>query len=196
MPKKKTVKKTAKKKASPYDQFNSLLKPGEPVRVDLACGQDKKEGYIGVDISPCEGVDIVCDLTKTPWPIPDGAVDEVFISHYVEHTPCMMTFMNELCRIMKVGGKCLIVAPYYNSMRCWQDPTHTRAISEASFLYYNKQWRETVKISHYPITADFDFTYGYTFYPEWQNRSEEARSFAVKHYTNVVQDLHVNLVKR
>ena len=31
-----------------------------------------------------------------------------------------------------------IWAPYYTSMRCWQDPTHTRAISEATFLYANK----------------------------------------------------------
>lgn len=45
-------------------------------------------------------------------------------------------------------AKATILAPYYTSMRCWQDPTHTRAISEASFLYFNKDWRVQNKLDH------------------------------------------------
>jgi hypothetical protein len=81
-------------------------------------------------------------------------------------------------------------------MRCWQDPTHKRAISEATFLYYNKQWRDTNKLDHYPIHCDFDYTYGYDINAIWANRSEEARNFAISHYMNVVNDIHVVLTKR
>ena len=81
-------------------------------------------------------------------------------------------------------------------MRCWQDPTHKRAISEATFLYFNKEWRKANNLSHYNIESDFDFVYGYDIAPEWANRSEEARSFAIKHYTNVINDIHVTLTKR
>lgn len=184
--------------AKPAGPVPTPAKPAldNPIRVDLACGQNKKEGFLGVDIARAPGVDIVHDLEVFPWPFETDSVDEVNISHYIEHVKDLMAFMNELHRIMKPGAKCSIVAPYHTSMRCWQDPTHVRAISEASFLYYNKGWRKTEKLDHYPITADFDFQYGYAYYPQWATRSEEARTFAVSHYNNVVSDIHVSLTKK
>lgn len=166
------------------------------LKLDLACGQSKREGFLGVDIVPMDGVDIVADLTRFPWPWKTASVEAVQISHYIEHVPDLIAFMNELGRIMAPGGQATIIAPYYTSMRCWQDPTHVRAISEASFLYYNREWREQNKLTHYPITCDFDFQYGYAMTPDWANRAEEARAFAIRHYWNVVQDIHVTMTKR
>lgn len=167
-----------------------------PFRLDIACGQNKTEGYFGVDIAKTPGVDLVYDLEHFPWPFPDNSVDEAVCSHYLEHTKDLMKFMNELFRILRPGARVMITSPYYTSMRAWQDPTHTRAISEATFLYYNKDWRTQNKLDHYPITADFDFSYGYVMTPEWQSRAEEARAFAIRHYTNVVSDIQVILTKR
>jgi len=165
-------------------------------KLNLACGQIKVEGYFGVDIAPCETVDAVVDLEEYPWPIESDSAEDIICSHYVEHTSDLIKFMEEVYRILKPGGKVKFIAPYYNSMRCWQDPTHKRAISEATFLYYNKAWRDANKLDHYNIEADFDFTYGYDMAPEWANRSDEAKAFAIKHYTNVVNDIHVVLTKR
>lgn len=167
-----------------------------PFKLDIACGQNKTAGYYGVDIAKADGVDMVYDLEKFPWPFPDNSVDEAVCSHYIEHTKDIIKFMNEVHRILKPGAKILIVAPYYNSMRAWQDPTHTRVISETSFLYYNKDWRVQNKLDHYPITADFDFTFGYNITPDWAARAEEARAFAIRHYTNVVSDIQAVLSKR
>ena len=166
------------------------------IKLDIACGQNKQEGFVGVDIAKCKGVDIVHDLEVYPWPFKDESVEEAHVSHYIEHTKDLIKFMNELHRIMVKDGKCTIIAPYYTSMRCWQDPTHVNAISEASFLYYNQEWLKTNKLDHYPITADFDFSYGYNLSQEWANRSEEAKIFAIKHYNNVVMDIVVTLTKR
>jgi SAM-dependent methyltransferase len=167
-----------------------------PFKLDIACGQNKTEGYFGVDISKNPGVDLVWDLEKYPWPLPDNSVDEAVCNHYLEHTEDIMKFMNEVHRILKPGAKVLLVSPYYNSMRAWQDPTHTRAISEATFLYYNKDWRVANKLQHYPISADFDFTFAYNISPDWINRSEEARHFAIIHYTNVINDIQAILTKK
>lgn len=169
----------------------------QPLKLDLGCGGNKREGFIGVDIAKLPSVDIVQDLTKFPWPFKDNSVDEAHCSHYVEHTPNLMAFMNEVYRILKPGGQIMIIAPYYNSMRCWQDPTHLRAISEATFLYYNKKWRDDNKLGHYPIACDFDYSYGYNISnPRWQTANEEARNFAIRHYVNVVDDIQAVLVKR
>ena len=108
------------------------------LRLDLACGQHKQPGFVGVDRVALEGVDQVVDLEAYPWPWPDASVEAVHCSHFIEHVTDFCAFMNELWRVMIPGGTALIIAPYYTSMRAWQDPTHKRAISEASFLYANK----------------------------------------------------------
>lgn len=180
-----------------------LSKAAKPLKVNLACGQTKEEGWVGVDVVRCPGVDIVHNLNRFPWPFKNGSVDEVFVSHYIEHVPLdtprgdgLLLFFDELYRIMKVGAKATIIAPYYTSMRCWQDPTHRRAISEATFLYANANWRKQNKLDHYPIKADFEFSYGYNMNQEWAARADESKTFAIKHYANAVADIHVTMTKK
>ena len=174
----------------------SRQKKQKLLKLDLACGGNKQPGFHGVDIAKLPNVDQVVNLEKFPWPWADESVEEVFCSHYIEHTPDLIAFMDELYRILVVGGKVTVYAPYYSSMRAWQDPTHKRAISEATFLYYNKGWRESQKLDHYPIKCDFDFTYGYLLAPEWAARAIDVQQFAIHHYINVVNDIAVTLTKR
>lgn len=205
----KDKKTTQKKTSSPFSGDG-------PVRLSLACGDRKPEGFYGVDIAKTDNVDFVQDLMKFPWSqFPDNSVDEIEISHFVEHIPHgngfhdpFFQFFDEIYRILKPAefdpnnpniattGIVSIVSPYYSSVRAWWDPTHLRAISEQSFLYLNKQWRVDNLLDHYPVSCDFDFSYGYVLDPEWQNRSQEAQAFAIKHYNNVVSDIQVRLVKR
>lgn len=166
----------------------------QKLKLDIACGKNKKPGFIGVDI--WDGADIVADLEKFPWPFADNSVDEIFCSHYIEHTPDLISFANELYRIMKVGAKAEIIAPYYSSIRAWQDPTHLRAISENTFLYFSKKWRSVNKLDHYPITADFDFECEFLLDKDWQGKEEAELRFAIKHYINVVSDIRALLTKR
>ena len=172
----------------------------KPLLFDLGCGDSKREGFIGIDIAKTPSVDIVCDLTKFPWKFAkSGTVDEVFASHFVEHLDGSerIKFMEEVYRILKPGGKATFITPYYNSIRASQDPTHKwPPVSEASYLYFNKQWRDMNKLSHYNIKCDFDFNYGYAQDNVWSSKSQETRDFANKHYTNVILDLQVVLVKR
>lgn len=187
-----------------------------PLRLSLACGGNKPDGFKGVDVVKTSSTDYVQDLLTFPWSqFADNSVDEIECSNFVEHIPHgdsrhdpFFQFFDEIHRILKpaafdadnpnipVSGFARIVCPYYSSMRAWQDPTHQRAISEASFLYLNKQWRIDNKLDHYPISCDFDFSYGYVLSPEWQNRNQEAQMFAIQHYNNVVTDIQVQIVKR
>ncbi len=173
-----------------------VKKATEPLRLELACGQRKEDGWTVVDIAATTATDVIHDLETFPWPFKDNSVDEARCSHFVEHLSDMIGFMNELHRVMKPGAKCLVVCPYYSSVRAWQDPTHLRAISEHSFLYFNQEWMKQNGLDHYGITADFDFEYGYAWSPEWTTRPDDARAFALKHYVNVVDDIYVTLTKR
>jgi hypothetical protein len=193
-----------------------VRKKNTVLKLSLACGDHKPEGFKGVDIVKTKSADYVFDILKFPWKqIKTNSVDEIECSNFVEHIPHgdsrhdpFFQFFDEIYRILKpaefdpnnpnipIKGFATITCPYYSSVRAWQDPTHQRAISEASFLYLNKQWRVDNKLTHYPVKCDFDFTYGYSVAPEWQNRSEESRAFAIQHYINVVSDIQVMLIKR
>lgn len=186
------------------------------LKLSLACGDRKPEGFKGVDIVKTDAADYVVDLLKFPWvEFADNSVDEIECTCFVEHIPHgdsrndpFFQFFDEMYRILKpaefdpnnpnipLKGFARISCPYYSSSRAWWDPTHHRAISEQSFLYFNKQWRIDNKMDHYPVSCDFDFSYGYILTPEWQNRSQDTQMFAIAHYINVVSDIQVQLVKR
>ncbi len=165
------------------------------MKLDIACGQNKQKGFKGVDIAPGEGVDFVWDLEQYPWtPFKDNSCDEIVISHYLEHVKDFMKFMDEVYRICQNGAIVRIVSPYYTSIRAWQDPTHVRAISEATFLYTDKNWRTANKLDHYPMKCNFQVVNMVTFINEpWNVKSEEAKQFAARHYWNVVSDILVEL---
>lgn len=205
MPSDPTIKVKAKKQSPGALRRRKVAAPVDVQslpKLELACGQAKTPGFEGADIVAVDGVDHVVDLLTFPWPFEDDAYGELRVSHFVEHIPMgsqreepFLQFFDECWRILAPGGTMTIVAPYYSSMRAWQDPTHRRAISEASFLYLNKPWRQQNGLDHYPVACDFDFSYGYAMTPDWAMRSEETRAFAIRHYNNVVNDIHVTLTK-
>lgn len=198
-------------------------------KIDLACGQSKKEGFFGIDVADVPGVDLVHDLTIYPWPIEDNSVDEIHCSHYIEHIKHddvlsdikkileettsfdefkekimgmeksqdgLIKFMNEVHRILKPNGKATITAPYVTHTRAFGDPTHTRYIHDMSFYYYNKEWRDTNKLDHYGITADFDIKLNYYIDNELTLKSEEIRKNAFLHDWNSISDIIVDLIKK
>ena len=187
----------------------------EVIGLELGCGQNKQNAeffqnqmqitvtkVIGVDFADVEGVDVVHDLTKFPYPFKNESVDAIFSSHFLEHLDGFerMKFFDECYRILKPKGKIRCVHPYYKSVRAIQDPTHKfPPISENSYLYWNKDWRVANKLTHgvYDLKSDFDFNISYTWQDMvWANKNEETRNFAINHYFNVIADLIVDLVKK
>lgn len=174
------------------------------IKLDLACGDNKQKGFTGVDIAKTKGVDIVYDLTKYPWTFAkDNSVDEIWASHYVEHLPHgvglqdgMVDFMNECYRIMKKGAIARFLTPYYASARAFQDPYHTRFITESSYLYFTEAWRKMNKLEHYPITADFEIVkIDHSVNPAFVGRAQEAMQQMAAMNWNVIDDLMVTLKK-
>jgi SAM-dependent methyltransferase len=194
------------------------------LKFDLGCGGRKAVSHnefpvIGVDCREFEGVDLVADLSLTPWAfkgdvpeygesekipcsglwkIKDGVVDEVFSSHFLEHLTGeeRVGFFNELYRVLKVGGKALIITPDWSHACAYGDPTHKwPPISSWYPLYLNREWRE-VNAPYVPYTCDFDWM-GCPALDDWLNvRNDEMKSFAMHRYTNSLRDLHITLTKR
>lgn len=83
------------------------------IKVDLGCGNEKREGYVGVDVVAQEGVDIVCDMVKDGLPFMDNEVEAINTSHFLEHVPNAdtITFLKECYRVLAPGGIIEVVVP-------------------------------------------------------------------------------------
>src|SRR5687768_17165965 len=118
--------------------------------LDLGAGQNPREGFIPVDAVAIPGMNnIVHDLSVFPYPWDESTVDEVHLSHVLEHftKPDRAKMLNEIYRILKPGGLATIITPC--GSRHAQDPTHKDSEVVPGFYgYFNREWREANKLTH------------------------------------------------
>lgn len=96
-----------------------LASTGEPIRLNLGCGDKILPGYINVDVvSERAGnkPDFVTDIRSLPG-IPDSFADEVLAVHVVEHLWRweVLDVLREWCRVLKPGGKMVLECPNLRS---------------------------------------------------------------------------------
>jgi predicted SAM-dependent methyltransferase len=171
-------------------------------KLDLACGNNKAEGFIGVDIAKTDAVDVVHDLRVAPWPFEDDSIDEARASHFLEHLGPeeRIVFMNELYRVLKKGSGCLFHTPR-GFDRQVQDFSHKwPPVVESSYYYYSKKFYEDNNMMHYiemyGIKCNFEVRpVQVSVTPDFAMRSDEHKMFATRNYTNVAVDLTVLMVK-
>lgn len=66
-------------------QIEALIKEKQGIRLDIGGGANPNKGFVNIDILPLPEVDIVWDLERTPWPLPDECVLTATASHILEH---------------------------------------------------------------------------------------------------------------
>lgn len=168
------------------------------MKLDLGCGKNKREGFIGVDSREFEGVDQVVDLTG-PWPWDDASVDEVNCSHFVEHltAPQRIHFVNELYRVLKPEAKAQIVTPHWASTRAYGDLTHQwPPVCEMWYYYLSKEWRATNAPHNDEYTCDFAATWGYALHADLMHRNQDYQMHALGFWKEAAQDLIATLTKK
>lgn len=175
------------------------------MKIDLGCGPNKKEGFVGVDQFEFPGVDHVVMLGSAPMPFEDGSVEEVHASHFVEHLTAAERcyLMNDLFRVMKPGAKMTMIVPHWGSNRAYGDPTHQwPPIGEMWFNYLRREWRMSqaphTDKSNWPLGYDCDFeaTWGYSMHPTLHTRNAEFQQFALNFYREGPQDIHATLTRK
>lgn len=112
------------------------------ILLDIGCGETARPGFVRMDKRKLSGVDIVWDLEEFPYPIEDEECITIVASHIVEHIKpwLMIDFMDELWRILKVGGQLAISMPYGYSDGFLQDPTHCNACNHATWQYFDQRF--------------------------------------------------------
>lgn len=120
--------------------------------LDLGCGDKPKnvfnaDSVYGVDARSDLASNVVkCDLALEPLPFQSGSFDFVTAHDVIEHIPRVIyvphrrlpfvELMNEISRVLRVGGKFYSSTPAYPHMAAFSDPTHVNIITEKTFLAY------------------------------------------------------------
>lgn len=101
------------------------------IKLDLGCGNNKKSGFIGIDIDKNSDADIIASALDVP--LKDNSIDEIFSAHLVEHfSPAEAEkFFKEVFRLLKKGGKAFIAvdADWTKRKLLKKDPTHKHRFS-------------------------------------------------------------------
>jgi ubiquinone/menaquinone biosynthesis C-methylase UbiE len=87
-----------------------MLEEGQPIRFNMGCGQDRINGYMGVDMYG-DAADIKQDITKLE--LPENCADEILASHVIEHLPQHRApeVLGKWYDTLKPGGKIVLETP-------------------------------------------------------------------------------------
>lgn len=182
-----------------YASYVLDLPPGKPVLVDLGCGAKKREGYYGLDIHPFPGVDVYLDLTQHQYPFQNETVDHIHCEHLMEYFDGFgrIFMMDECWRILRQDGTMNVTFYYATSRMATMDPLYKwPPLTEFSFNYFNRNWREANGYTTHRINCNFDIDYRFDMEESLATRNQEFKWFASRHYNHSVSRMHVSLTKR
>ena len=117
------------------------------MKINLGCGKDIRKGYINCDRSDIVGADMVFDMEGI-LPFKDNSIDEILANNCLEQISTPKKFVsviNEIHRILKVGGKAIVRVPNVKDICAFQDVFDVLKFNEDSFSYMdidNKRHQE------------------------------------------------------
>jgi len=117
------------------EKLSMKSNPTESLKIDLGCGRYKPKGFVGVDVYPGAGIDIVADLNQR-FPFPDNCAEMIRAYDVIEHLENRIHTMNEIWRIAKPGATVDLFVPSTDGRGAFQDPTHISFWNINSFKYY------------------------------------------------------------
>lgn len=94
------------------------------MKLNLGCGKDTREGYVNIDMLPGPGVDVVLDLNTCKLPYQSDSIDEIYLSHVLEHIIDRYAFMIECHRVLKPKGSVIVKLPVNRFSVAHQSCTH------------------------------------------------------------------------
>jgi predicted SAM-dependent methyltransferase len=118
------------------------------MKLNLGCGDSKFAGYCNVD--KYGEPDLRWDLETFPWPWADNSVEEVAMSHSLEHigqsADTFIAVIKELYRVCRDQARLVLRVPHPRHDNFLNDPTHVRAITPELFQLFSKkknlEWRK------------------------------------------------------
>lgn len=183
------------------------------VKLDLGCGHNRKEGFIGVDLIDAPGV-VKSDILSYLKVLTDNCVDEVRMYHSLEHIPKKqyLEVMKHLLRVCRRGARIEIGVPYFSTKLNVANPYHHVHFNEHSFRFFCREKEDRYHVlpeSEWIATYSFGLWNSanegelpgyvrirhieYVYLPEFAHKAEEEKAYCRKYYSHVVLNMNVTL---
>lgn len=164
-------------------------------KLNVGCGRNIRDGWINLDSFPLPGVDLVADLEtcdRQPLPLADNSIDELLLSHVIEHIHKPLPMMQELWRVARAGAVLTARVPYGSSDDAWEDQTHVRPYFVNSFCYFAQPFYSR---ADYGYRGDWQPETVVLVVPETRIHSRDTAQLKrqIEGERNVVQEMIVTL---
>jgi len=103
--------------------------------LDIGPSYYKAEGFIGLDILPSKGVNVLGDARRMPFKT--SSIDEIYSSYCLEHIDDQLAVVGEIWRICKPGARIRLILPHFSNPSYFDDLTHQRLYSTRSFEHFD-----------------------------------------------------------
>ena len=182
------------------------------MKLNLGSGSKILKGYVNVDKFQYYNPDVVHDLEKFPYPFEDNSVDEILLSHVLEHIgqnpDVFNNIIKELYRICKNNSIVDIRVPHPRHDDFISDPTHVRPITILGLQLYdknlNEKW-EKMNAANTPlalihgvnfIIKDVNFVLEKNYIKLLENKEIDQNELQeyIKKYNNVVKEMKIKWV--
>lgn len=109
------------------------------LNIYLGAGEDRKEGYVHLDAVAFDGIDKVWKCPEN-LPFAANSVDKVFTQDFLEHIrpEDKVPLMNEIWRVLKVGGVMEHWIPNAGSRNDFGSPSHLSHWNLQQFQHFDK----------------------------------------------------------
>ncbi|PKL49334.1 MAG: methyltransferase type 11 [Candidatus Riflebacteria bacterium HGW-Riflebacteria-2] len=104
-------------------------------KLNLGCGEFKKDGYVNVDCFSVSEPDVTHDLNSFPYPFEDNSFLVVEADHLLEHLDDPFMVMRELYRISADGCQIKLRMPHFS--RGFTHSQHRRGFDVSFPLYFD-----------------------------------------------------------
>jgi len=108
-------------------------------KLNVGCGERILNGFVNLDKFKLEGVDVVHDIEKFPWPFQDNSFVEIDCNMILEHISDLVKTMKEIYRISKDNVIVRIKVPYFSCPSNFIDPTHKKLFTYYSFDFLDNK---------------------------------------------------------
>ena len=165
------------------------------MKLNVGSGLRRYEGFLNCDLSVDVKADYVFDAERARWPFEDNSVEEIKTENLLEHFHSLDNFMNEAWRVLKSGGKLVVLVPHYRHFYAYYDPDHIRYFTEQSMIYWSRNTKGSDGIPVVRGPADFDVisVTRTVDQSKLENFPKDLQDFMLEHSWNVIQFLKFEL---
>lgn len=124
------------------------------MKLDIGCGLNKHPGFLGIDIKPFAGADLIWDINKV-IPLPDHCIEFIMASRSLCYVDDLFNVLADLYRLCVHKAVVCILAPYAHHFNHVSNPYLKQRFDESSPRYWTPHFYQPAHSPKVPEVIDY-----------------------------------------